>query len=34
MRQDEMESFFKKASLEYFQKLKDVQSQFEKIKPD
>ena len=34
MRQEEMESFFKKASLEYFTKLKDVQAQFDKMRLD
>ena len=32
MRQEEMESFFKKASLEYFNKLRDVTGQMEKIR--
>ena len=34
LRQEEMESFFKKASLEYFTKLKDVQEQFDRMRMD
>ena len=34
MRQEEMESFFKKASLEYFNKLRDVQSSVDKMRGD
>lgn len=32
MRQEEMEAFFKKASLEYFNKLRDVQTNLEKMR--
>ena len=32
MRQEEMEAFFKKASLEYFHKLKEVQQQLDAMK--
>ena len=34
MRQEEMEAFFKKASLEYFNKLRDVQSNIDKMRQD
>ena len=34
MRQEEMESFFKKASLEYFNKLRDVQASVDKMRTD
>ena len=34
MRQEEMEAFFKKASLDYFNKLRDVQTNVEKMRQD
>ena len=34
MRQEEMENFFKKASLEYFNKLRETQQALDKVKQD
>ena len=34
MRREEMEAFFKKASLEYFNKLRDVQTNIDKMRQD
>lgn len=34
MRSDEMEQFFKKASLEYFSKLKDTSEKLDKMRSD